>query len=102
MTPSEPSSTKTDDLFGDVAPSEETEGLEVFHFTIGASALGRVLVATSEKGVSAVLLGSKEKSLIADLQGRNSRAVLIEGGDVVERALTAVMRNKPKFLKFGI
>lgn len=52
-----------------------------------------MLVATSEKGVCAVLLGSKVKSLIADLQGRNSRAVLIQGGDVVERALTAVMRT---------
>lgn len=45
-------------------------GREVLHFTIGASSLGKVLVATSEKGVCAVLLGSEEKSLIADLKGR--------------------------------
>ena len=45
-------------------------GPEVFHFTIGASSLGKVLVATSEKGVCAVLLGGEDKSLIADLKSR--------------------------------
>lgn len=59
-------------------------GLEMLHFTIGASSLGKVLVATSENGVCAVLLGSEDKSLIADLKGRNPRVVLMQGGDVVE------------------
>jgi hypothetical protein len=50
----------------------------VLHFTIGASSPGKVLVVTSEKGVCAVLLGSEDKSLIADLKGRDPGVVLIE------------------------
>jgi O6-methylguanine-DNA--protein-cysteine methyltransferase len=66
-------------------------GREVLHFTIGVSSLGKVLVATSEKGLCAVLPGSEDKSLMADLKGRNPRVVLMQGGDVVERALSVVL-----------
>lgn len=63
----------------------------MLHFAIGASSLGKVLVATSEKGVCAVLLGSEDKSLVADLKGLNPRVVLMQGGEMVERALTVVL-----------
>ena len=49
-------------------------------FAIGECSLGSILVARSEKGVCAILLGDDPDALVRDLQDRFPRATLI-GGD---------------------
>jgi AraC family transcriptional regulator of adaptative response/methylated-DNA-[protein]-cysteine methyltransferase len=50
------------------------------HFAIGACSLGSILVARSERGVCAILLGDDPEALARDLQDRFRQARLI-GGD---------------------
>ncbi|MBC9179771.1 bifunctional DNA-binding transcriptional regulator/O6-methylguanine-DNA methyltransferase Ada, partial [Pseudoroseomonas ludipueritiae] len=57
-------------------------------FAIGECALGSILVARSEKGVCAILLGDEPEALLQDLQDRFPRATLI-GGDAHFEALVA-------------
>ncbi len=49
-------------------------------FAVGQSSLGAVLVAATDKGVCAILLGDDPDVLVQDLQDRFPRAVL-DGGD---------------------
>ena len=57
-------------------------------FAIGQCSLGAILVARSEKGVCAILLGDDPEALIHDLQDRFPKAHLI-GGDKDFEALVA-------------
>ncbi|MEQ1651653.1 MAG: methylated-DNA--[protein]-cysteine S-methyltransferase, partial [Hyphomicrobium sp.] len=57
-------------------------------FAVGACSLGAILVAATDKGVSAVLMGDDADALIADLQHRFPNATLI-GGDKKFDALAA-------------
>ena len=50
------------------------------HFAIGECSLGSILVARSDKGICAILLGDDPDALVRDLQDRFPRATLI-GGD---------------------
>lgn len=56
------------------APGQE------IRFAVGACSLGAILVAASEKGVCAILLGDDPDGLVRDLQDRFPKARLI-GGD---------------------
>ncbi len=49
-------------------------------FAVGQSSLGAVLVAATDKGVCAILLGNDPDALVRDLQDRFPRAAL-DGGD---------------------
>jgi AraC family transcriptional regulator, regulatory protein of adaptative response / methylated-DNA-[protein]-cysteine methyltransferase len=49
-------------------------------FAVGECSLGSILVAATEKGVCAILMGDDPESLVLDLQDRFPRAVLT-GGD---------------------
>jgi AraC family transcriptional regulator of adaptative response/methylated-DNA-[protein]-cysteine methyltransferase len=60
-------------------------------FAIGASSLGCVLVAASDKGVSAILLGDDPALLRRDLQERFPRARLIGGDRDFERLVAKVI-----------
>lgn len=60
----------------------------VIKFAIGECSLGSILVAATDKGVCAILLGDDPEALARDLQDRFSRAELI-GGDVQFEALVA-------------
>ncbi|WP_216838910.1 methylated-DNA--[protein]-cysteine S-methyltransferase [Caulobacter sp. S45] len=53
---------------------------ETLHYVSGACSLGTVLVASSAKGVVAVLLGDRTDTLTEDLQARFPHAVLSAGG----------------------
>jgi AraC family transcriptional regulator, regulatory protein of adaptative response / methylated-DNA-[protein]-cysteine methyltransferase len=53
---------------------------EEIRFALGECSLGSILVARSERGVCAILLGDDPGSLLQDLQDRFPRATLI-GGD---------------------
>jgi AraC family transcriptional regulator, regulatory protein of adaptative response / methylated-DNA-[protein]-cysteine methyltransferase len=57
-------------------------------FAIGESSLGAILVAATDKGVCAILLGDDPEALVRDLQDRFNRAELV-GGDAAFEALVA-------------
>ncbi|WP_312163422.1 bifunctional DNA-binding transcriptional regulator/O6-methylguanine-DNA methyltransferase Ada [Phenylobacterium sp.] len=57
-------------------------------FAIGECSLGAILVAATDKGVCAILLGDDPEVLVRDLQDRFDRAELI-GGDAGFEALVA-------------
>lgn len=61
---------------------------EEIRFAVGATSLGAILVASSQKGVAAILLGDDPDALVRDLQDRFAKARLI-GGDRDYEALVA-------------
>jgi AraC family transcriptional regulator, regulatory protein of adaptative response / methylated-DNA-[protein]-cysteine methyltransferase len=61
---------------------------EEIRFAVGQSSLGAVLVASSAKGVAAILLGDDPDALVRNLQDRFPKARLI-GGDNEYEALVA-------------
>lgn len=72
---------KSDEILG-MTPSDYRAGganAEI-RFAVGECSLGSIVVAKSEKGVCAILLGDDPDVLVRDLQDRFSRALLI-GGD---------------------
>ena len=63
---------------------------EEIHFGTGKSSLGMVLVASSEKGVVAILMGEDADELVDDLQERFPRAHFVHGrGDRESAELVA-------------
>ena len=61
---------------------------ETLRFAIGQSSLGAILVASSDKGVAAILIADDPEALIRDLQDRFPNATLI-GGDAAYEMLVA-------------
>ena len=61
---------------------------QAIRFAVGQCSLGAILVAQSERGVCAILLGDDPAALVRDLQDRFDRAVLV-GGDAGFEALVA-------------
>lgn len=61
---------------------------ETIRFAVGRCSLGEVLVAATEAGVCAVLLGDAPEPLVRDLQDRFPQADLV-GGDAAFEALVA-------------
>src|SRR5690349_11438192 len=57
-------------------------------FAIGESSLGSILVAATERGVCAILLGDDPEELLHDLERRFPRAELV-GGEVGFEQLVA-------------
>jgi len=73
-----------------MTPSEYRAGgtQAEIRFAVGQCSLGAILVARSERGVCAILLGDDPDALLRDLQDRFPRARLI-GGDAEFEALVA-------------
>jgi AraC family transcriptional regulator of adaptative response/methylated-DNA-[protein]-cysteine methyltransferase len=61
------------------------------HFAVGECSLGSILVATSAKGVCAILLGDDPDALVRDLQDRFPRATLVGGDDTFEQIVAKVV-----------
>jgi AraC family transcriptional regulator of adaptative response/methylated-DNA-[protein]-cysteine methyltransferase len=59
-------------------------------FAVGDCSLGAILVARSDKGVCAILLGSDPEALVRDLQDRFPRATLL-GGDAGFESIVAIV-----------
>jgi AraC family transcriptional regulator of adaptative response/methylated-DNA-[protein]-cysteine methyltransferase len=80
---------KADAMLG-MTPSDYRAGGAdaAIRFAVGECSLGSILVASSEKGVCAILLGDDPDGLVRDLQDRFPRAALI-GGDAEFEALVA-------------
>ncbi len=63
----------------------------VIHFAVGECSLGSILVAKSDRGVCAVLLGDDPDSLARDLQDKFPRAELIGGETGYEELVAKVV-----------
>jgi AraC family transcriptional regulator of adaptative response/methylated-DNA-[protein]-cysteine methyltransferase len=61
---------------------------EVLTFAVGQCSLGAIVVASSARGVAAILLGDDPEILVRDLQDRFPRARLV-GGDAAYEHLAA-------------
>jgi AraC family transcriptional regulator, regulatory protein of adaptative response / methylated-DNA-[protein]-cysteine methyltransferase len=70
-------------------------------FAIGECSLGSILVAASERGVCAILMGDEPDALARDLQDRFPRANLI-GGDTKFEALVAKVVGFVEAPKLGL
>lgn len=64
---------------------------EDLRFAVGQSSLGAILVASSARGVAAVLIGDDPEVLVRDLQDRFPRARLIGGDAGYERLVARVV-----------
>ncbi|HEX2218905.1 MAG TPA: bifunctional DNA-binding transcriptional regulator/O6-methylguanine-DNA methyltransferase Ada [Gemmatimonadales bacterium] len=60
-------------------------------FAVGECSLGSILVASSERGVCAILLGDDPEALIRDLEDRFPRATLIGGDGAFEQLVARVV-----------
>lgn len=80
---------KARDMLG-MTPSQYRAGGadEEIRFAVGQSSLGAILVASSAKGVVAILIGDEPEPLVRDLQDRFRKARLI-GGDAEYEQLVA-------------
>ena len=65
------------------------EGVRI-RFAIGACSLGSILVAATDKGICAILLGDDAAALLRDLEDRFPKAQLIGGDKDFERLLAQV------------
>jgi AraC family transcriptional regulator of adaptative response/methylated-DNA-[protein]-cysteine methyltransferase len=74
-------------------PKEYKEGGAgtTIRFAIAESSLGPILVASSEKGVCAILMGDDPDLLAKDLQDRFPKAHLIGGDENYERLVAKVV-----------
>ena len=64
---------------------------EVLSFAIGQCSLGAILVASSAKGVAAILLGDDPATLLRDLEDRFPNAQLVGGDAAYERLVARVV-----------
>lgn len=64
---------------------------EDIRFAVGQSSLGAILVASSDKGVAAILMGDEPEALVRDLQDRFPRARLIGGDADYEQRVARVI-----------
>jgi AraC family transcriptional regulator of adaptative response/methylated-DNA-[protein]-cysteine methyltransferase len=80
---------KSTDMLG-MTPSEYRAGgtNEEIRFAVGQTSLGAILVASSKKGVAAILLGNDPDELVRNLQDRFPKAHLV-GADQDYEALVA-------------
>ena len=80
---------KSTDMLG-MTPSQYRAGgtNEEIRFAVGQTSLGAILVASSKKGVAAILLGDDPDELVRALQDRFPRAHLV-GGDREYEGLVA-------------
>lgn len=62
------------------------------HFTIAPCSLGLALVAATDAGVCAILLGDDPAELVRDLRARFPHADYAAGGPAFERTVAAVVR----------
>jgi AraC family transcriptional regulator, regulatory protein of adaptative response / methylated-DNA-[protein]-cysteine methyltransferase len=80
---------RSTDMLG-MTPSQYRAGgaNEEIRFAVGETSLGAILVASSKKGVAAILLGDDPDGLVRDLQDRFPKAQLV-GADRDYEALVA-------------
>ncbi len=82
----------TDQMLG-MTPTDYRAGgrNKEIHFAVGECSLGSILVATTAKGICAILLGDEPEGLVRDLQDRFPRATLVGGDEGFERIVAQVV-----------
>ncbi|TMH19129.1 MAG: bifunctional DNA-binding transcriptional regulator/O6-methylguanine-DNA methyltransferase Ada [Betaproteobacteria bacterium] len=60
-------------------------------FAVGECSLGSILVAATDKGVCAILLGDKPEALVRELEDRFPKATLIGGDEAFEQWVAKVV-----------
>lgn len=79
-------------LLGMTASSYKKGGINIMlHYIIAPCSLGQILVAVSDKGISAILLGDEPESLLADLKQRFANANIQQGGAEFATTLATVI-----------
>jgi AraC family transcriptional regulator of adaptative response/methylated-DNA-[protein]-cysteine methyltransferase len=63
----------------------------VMRFAVGQCSLGSILVAATEKGISAIIMDDDPESLVRHLQDRFPRAELIGGDEAFEQLVAQVV-----------
>ncbi len=63
----------------------------IIRYGLGTCSLGTVLIAQSDRGICAVLLGDQPQLLLEDLQQRNPKATLIKGDDDFQKVIDEVV-----------
>ena len=93
---------KSTDMLG-ITPSQYRAGgnNEDIRFAVGQTSLGAILVASTNKGVAAILLGNDPDELVRDLQDRFPKAHLI-GADNGYEALVARVVGFVEAPKIGL
>src|ERR1700730_11960938 len=93
---------KSTDMLG-MTPSQYRAGgaNEDIKFAVGQTSLGAILVASTKKGVAAILLGDDPDELVRDLQDRFPKAHLI-GADRDYEALVARVVGFVEMPKIGL
>lgn len=76
----------------------DSAGRERIRYAIGASALGRLLVARSDRGICAILPGRDDESLLAELRSRFPDAAWFgdDAGMELELATIAAFVDRPQ------
>jgi AraC family transcriptional regulator of adaptative response/methylated-DNA-[protein]-cysteine methyltransferase len=83
---------QSDELLGMTPSTYRAGGANAeIRFAIGECSLGSILVAASERGVCAILLGDDPDALARDLQDKFPRARLIGGDQVFEDLVAQVV-----------
>ena len=74
-------------------PSQLSGGAKgtVVHYATSACRMGRVLVAATERGLCAVLLGDEDATIREELGNRFPKAVLVAGGAAFETSVKEVV-----------
>src|SRR5260370_8543031 len=62
-------------------------------YSIAKSPLGKVLVAATERGVSAVYLGDAENAMVAELRQEYPRAEIAPAGDSFQRWVREIVQR---------
>ena len=62
-------------------------------YTVANTSLGKVLVAATERGVSAVYLGENEKTLVGELRKEYAKAEIVRAGQGNESWLKEIVRR---------
>ena len=76
-----------------MAPASYRRGgrAEIIRFALGECSLGSILVAATEKGVCAILLGDDPDGLLRDLEKRFANARLVGGDEAFEGRVARVI-----------
>ncbi len=83
---------KSKELLGMTPTQYRSGGVnEEIRFAVGQSTLGAILVASSKKGIAAILLGDDPEQLVRDLQDRFPKAKLIGAEKNYEALIARVM-----------
>ncbi len=82
----------SDEVLGMTPTTFRTGGKDTtLRFAVGTSSLGAILVAASDKGIAAILLGDDPQALVRDLEDRFPKAELIGGDRVFEDVVAKVI-----------